>query len=152
MKSQVAPRPRRAAVPQAREAWLFPLLSLAGLLISAYLSYTHITYAKPLCGGLGDCELVNNSRYAEVGGVPVAVLGATMYGGLLALGFLWAKAESKGWLLLAIFGISAAGTLYSAYLTYVEFFVLMAVCIWCLASAALVSAIFALSFKGLARA
>ena len=154
MRSGVAPGLGLGAIPKTIGAWLLPLLSLAGLLVSAYLSYTHLTHASPICGGLGDCELVNQSRYAELGGVPVAVLGMGMYAAIFALALLWprATAELRWWVLLGVFGLSLAGVLYSGYLTYVEFFVLMAVCVWCLASATIVSAIFALSLAGLARA
>lgn len=42
-------------------------------------------------------------------------------------------------MLLGLF-IALVGTLFSAYLTYLEFFVIRAVCQWCVANAVIVAA------------
>jgi uncharacterized membrane protein len=129
--------------------------------VSGYLLWVHWAGADALCSGLGGCEIVNTSPYAEVAGVPVALVGLVGYALLLALG-LWAwlpvgrpaQADATGpsalWLIpLAIFGLSLVGLLYSAYLTYVEVFVLGALCPWCVLSALIISGIFIASWRGL---
>lgn len=118
--------------------------------VSAYLLYIHWSKSSALCSGFGGCELVNSSPYSEVGGVPVALLGITGYALILLLS-LWQSGTSAGTSLgiaLALLGLSLIGVLYSAYLTYVELFVIKAVCPWCVASALLITGIFAASWKG----
>ena len=68
--------------------WLglaIPILSAVGMLVSAYLTWVHWGGSKALCSGIGDCETVNNSAYAVVAGIPVALLGFGMYLALFGL-------------------------------------------------------------------
>jgi uncharacterized membrane protein len=118
-------------------------LALLGLVLSGYLVWVHQSGTFVLCAGTGDCAIVQSSRFANVAGVPVALLGAGLYAAILALALLQVRASGTtadvaG---LGVFGLALAGTLYSAYLTYLELFVIGAVCPWCVASAVLVTAI-----------
>jgi uncharacterized membrane protein len=107
-------------------------LAVAGLLISAYLTWTHIVGAAPVCiRGSGGCETVQSSRYATILGIPVATLGAVAYLGLLFSAVLRGEAGVYLGFLIAL-----VGAFFSAYLTYLEVFVIRALCQWCLASAA----------------
>ncbi|MBI2919011.1 MAG: vitamin K epoxide reductase family protein [Chloroflexi bacterium] len=124
-------------------------LSLVGFVISAYLAYSKLANSAPYCAGLGSCAQVQASPYSQVKGVPVAVLGLAYYAGLAGLGAVRAVGRGGEGVVLAMFGLALAGTLYSAYLTYLEFFVVLAICLWCLASAAVVTAILGLSIPGL---
>jgi uncharacterized membrane protein len=112
------------------------MLAAAGLLLSAYLTWVHFAHVAPVCvGGSGGCETVQSSRYATVLGVPVAVLGLVGYAGLLF------SAVLRGELGVYLgFMIALVGTLFSAYLTYLEVFVIHAICQWCVASAAIMVA------------
>ena len=112
------------------------VLAAAGLLISAYLTWVHFARVAPVCvGGSGGCETVRSSRYATVLGVPVSVLGLVGYTGLL----LSAVVRGEVGVYLG-FLIALVGTLFSVYLTYLEVFVIHAVCQWCVASAAIMVA------------
>ena len=112
------------------------VLAAAGLLISTYLSWVHFVGVAPVCvGGGGGCETVQSSRYATVLGVPVSVLGTIGYAGLLSSVVLRGEVGVYLGFLIAL-----AGTLFSAYLTYLEIFVIHAVCQWCVASAAIMVA------------
>jgi len=107
-------------------------LAVAGVGIGAYLTWTHFLGVAPVCiSGSGDCEIVQSSRYATIFWVPVATLGVVAYAGLLLSAVL--RGEIGVYLGLLI---SLVGTLFSAYLTYLEVFVIHALCQWCLASAA----------------
>jgi uncharacterized membrane protein len=112
------------------------VLAAVGFLISAYLTWVHFAGVAPVCvGGSGGCETVQSSRYAEILGVPVSVLGLVGYAGLLF------SAVVRGGVGIYLgFLIALAGTLFSAYLTYLEVFVIHALCHWCLASAAIMVA------------
>ena len=112
------------------------MLAVLGALISAYLTWTHFAGLTPVCSGSGEgCETVQSSRYASILGMPVALLGLIAYGGLIFSAVLWREAG-----LYLGFLISLVGTLFSAYLTYLEIFVIGALCQWCLASAAIMVA------------
>jgi uncharacterized membrane protein len=112
------------------------VLAAAGLLISVYLTWVHFAQVAPVCvGGSGGCETVQSSRYATVLGVPVAVLGIIGYAGLLFSAVLRGELGVYLGFLFAL-----VGTLFSAYLTYLEVFVIHAICQWCVASAAIMVA------------
>jgi uncharacterized membrane protein len=111
-------------------------LTLLGLAVSAYLTWIKLTGNTASCGSVGDCASVNNSRYAEIGGVPIALLGALGYLALLAALAVEERWQSfSDFARLAAFGVGLVGTLYSAYLTYIEVGVLRAVCPYCVVSA-----------------
>jgi uncharacterized membrane protein len=81
--------------------------------------------------------VVNASRYAYLGPIPIALLGLGAYIVIALLSLIPAR-EDRVWPDLAIFGLSLIGGLYSLYLTYIELFVLYAVCWWCAISAILI--------------
>lgn len=123
---------RRYAAPRA----VLLVLAVLGATISAYLTWTHFAGLTPVCTGSGEgCETVQSSRYAQVVGIPVALLGLVAYGGLMFSAAVWKEAG-----IYLGFLISLVGTLFSAYLTYLEIFVIGALCQWCLASAAIMVA------------
>ncbi len=118
------------------ERGLIALLAVAGALISAYLTWSYLQGIAPVCvGGSSGCETVQTSRYAEIQGIPVALLGLLAYTSLLGSALIRDERAALFGLLIALIG-----TLFSAYLTYLEFFVIRALCQWCVASAALMVA------------
>lgn len=127
---------------------LLPVLSLIGLGVAGYLAYVETQAVPAVCGPVGDCNAVQVSPYARLFGVlPIGVLGVIGY--LVILG-LWALSrfsgdELRSKSLAAVFGLSLAGTLFSIYLTYLEPFVIRAVCMWCLSSAVIMTLLLILS-------
>jgi uncharacterized membrane protein len=113
------------------------VLAAVGLADSLYLVWVHATASKIICP-IGGCDIVNASPYARVGPIPVAGIGVAGYLGLLAMAAMaWRAAaaeERRRWVRL-VFVASALGTLYAAYLTYLELFVIEAICFWCVISA-----------------
>lgn len=126
-----------------RRRWI-TILAVLGMGVSGYLTITHFSGAPIFCGGSSSCELVNASRYAFIGPIPIALLGIGAYAAIALLSVL-AGYLHQAWPDQLVFGLALAGTLYSAYLTYIELFVLYAVCWWCATSAVLITAIFILS-------
>jgi uncharacterized membrane protein len=139
----------------SRVQWAMIVLAIAGLGVSAYLMWGYtVEGAELACGGSSGCEEVKESIYANIGGIPLPVLGLVSYLVLLALVIVqvWFLVKGKQWAsytALAIFGISLVGVLYSAYLTYIELFVIYAICRWCVASAVIMVAFFGLSILNL---
>lgn len=130
------------AVP-GRLRTLFPVLAVLGSLIALYMLSVETSGALAVCGPIGDCNAVQQSVYARLFGlVPIAALGLLLQAALLVL-FIASSALSgaagrmAAGLLLAL---SVAGVLFSIYLTYLEVFVIGAVCAWCLTSALIVAA------------
>jgi uncharacterized membrane protein len=111
--------------------------ALAGAGVAAYLTRVHYDEDLLICT-VGDCKTVQQSEYSELWGVPVALFGLGMYLTLLALGIIrWRRPELHDRATLTAFAMALAGALYAAYLTYLELFVIDAVCQWCVVSAIL---------------
>ncbi len=103
-----------------------------GLLVALYLTATKLSGGLPVCGPVHGCEDVAKSEYSSVFGVPVAALGALFSTVTALLGLAWAvRADRRA--LLGAYGLGLVGILFVAYLTYLELFVIHAVCVWCVA-------------------
>lgn len=131
-----------------RLAWLLPILALLGIAVSGYLAYVETQSVPAACGPVGDCNAVQNSPYARLFGLlPVGVLGFISFLIILVLWFIEHKTHGNSAALAgaALFIIAFGGTLFSLYLTFLETFVIKAVCIWCLTSAATITLMLLLS-------
>ncbi len=125
------------SLSNSRLAALSIALSVAGIAVSAYLTLVHYRDDLLVCA-VGGCHTVQKSPYAELEGVPVAVLGLAMLVALAALGLLRrSRLEWAGNLTLVTFALVLAGTVFTIYLTYLELFVIHAVCQWCVLTALL---------------
>ncbi len=131
--------------------YLLLALASAGLLISLYLVTTHYGDQPIACGGVGDCEAVNSSEYASVGGIPVSLLGVGLYSSLVLAATLWIRDPSDDRRVIAFWGLSLSGAGYAAYLTYVELSILHAICVWCVTSAAILITSLGLSSAAILR-
>jgi uncharacterized membrane protein len=133
------------------KGWLdiaIPVLSIIGLGVSIYLTYVEVTHTRALCGPVGDCNTVQSSPYAKLFGIlPIGLLGAIGYIAIL-ITWLWRRFRADSLSKIAgpvMYAMALFGTLFSIYLTYLELFVIHAVCIWCLSSAAIITALMLLS-------
>lgn len=132
--------------------WGSLALSVLGAVDAAYLTWVKVAGQEAFCGASRACDTVQNSIYAELGGVPIAVLGLAAF--MVIFGLLLAEKSGPllaAWAPLAIFGMALTGTLYSAYLTYVELYILRAVCPYCVVSAVCLAGLLVLSIVRLAR-
>ena len=103
-------------------------LALVGAGIAAYLTYARYAHVTIACS-TGGCETVQSSDYAEIVGIPVAVLGLAGY---LAI---FATALVRGELARVVgAGLALGGLVFSVYLILVQVFAIEAFCQWCLAS------------------
>jgi uncharacterized membrane protein len=121
--------------------WLIPVIIVVGIGVAGYLSYVETQQVAAVCGPVGDCNAVQTSPYATLFGfLPVGVLGLLGYIGLLAAWLarkLLPRFEKLA--ALAFLAMSVFAVIFSLYLTYLEPFVIHAVCLWCIASAWLVT-------------
>ncbi len=130
------------------------LLGLPGIAVASFLTYAHWADRATVCGGIGECELVQTSEYSDIAGVPVALLGVFYF---VAMAFLalvrinrikWMPGALE-WVQPAALSMALAATAFIAYLTYVELFILEAICVWCVGLATLTVASLALTVWGL---
>ena len=133
-------RPRLPVAP----TWSIPVLALAGLAVAAYLAFVEVTGTPAVCGPVGDCNTVQQSQYARLFGVlPMGLLDVAGYAALLvaaavgAIGPVPVRAVAPR----AVWAMALLATVFSAYLTFLEPFVIGATCAWCLASAAIAALI-----------
>ncbi|HRL12495.1 MAG TPA: vitamin K epoxide reductase family protein [Aggregatilineales bacterium] len=121
------------------------MLVVLGLLISGYLSYTKLAGGELLCveGESWNCDVVQNSVYADMFGIPVAYLGFATYA---LIGVLLLFQNSIGFLrdygTVMLFGVVLFAFAFSMYLVYVQAAILGAWCVWCLAHEAIMTALF----------
>ena len=120
---------------------LAAVLALAGIAVATYLTWVHYEGIKPFCvAGGGGCERVQTSDYADLAGVPVALIGLIGYVSILASLLI---PRDLGRFAGAFLGLVGFG--FSVYLTYLELFVIDAICQWCVASAVLMTALLAVN-------
>jgi len=140
-----------AAPPMNR--MMVAVLALGGFFVALYLFAHNLGLGGPIVCGVGDCATVQSSQYATLGPVPVSFIGVLGYVALLALSFVGLRPNHResrmiGGLLLAG---SLGGGLFSAYLTYLEAFVIEAWCQYCVVSAIIITLIFFASIPEVAR-
>ncbi|MDB4884992.1 MAG: hypothetical protein JWN79_430 [Gemmatimonadetes bacterium] len=123
---------------------LAALISLAGVFVALYLALYKLGYIGTLVCAVGSCEVVQTSRWATLLGVPVAIWGVVYYAGVLAaalVGLSGALVDSRPFA-RALVAVTAVGVLFSLWLTWLELFVIHAICMWCVVSALLATALF----------
>lgn len=129
------------------------LLALIGFFIALYLSLHRVGVIGALQCGSGACETVQTSSYAVFLGVPVAFYGVAGYLALLVVSLVGLQprfAERRGVSLL-LAAMAGLGFVFTIYLTYVELFVIHAICRWCVASAVVIALITGVALHALRR-
>jgi uncharacterized membrane protein len=134
MTSWPASSPAPEAWYRRPEIWSV-VLAVVGIAIAGYLTIVHYRESLLVCSGISDCETVQTSKYAEIVGVPVALLGLLTFVLLLALAIvriLQPERTDVTTMITFVLIVGAVG--FYIYLTYLEVFVINAVCQWCVAS------------------
>jgi uncharacterized membrane protein/thiol-disulfide isomerase/thioredoxin len=131
-----------------------PILSVLGLIVAGYLTFVEVTQAEAICGPIGNCNSVQQSPYALLFGfLHVGILGLLGYFAIL-FGWILKKYGRETWqnsLTILIWGMALFGVIFSIYLTYLEPFVIGATCMWCIASAIIITLQFWASSEPLRR-
>ena len=126
--------------------WVSFILTFLGAADAVYLLVLKYTQSEAMCIGNHGCITVNNSSYSLIYGIPVSLWGLIGYlciGAALFLEPHWKLMHEQG--PLFIFGASLIGVIFSAYLTWIELYVIHAICPFCMASAILITLIFILA-------
>ena len=110
------------------------VVALIGLADAVYLTVHHFTAEPVPCSLVAGCETVLTSSYATIGGIPLAAFGAVAYFTAFALALLAAFGNRMTWMLFGIQVILMA--IFTAWLIYLQAYVIGAFCQFCLISAA----------------
>jgi uncharacterized membrane protein len=106
--------------------WLLVGVCCAGIAVAGYLTWVHYEPASLICTSGGGCERVQESDYAVVAGIPVAVLGLAAWGAAFVLAVIDTPLART---LLAALAVTALA--FAAYLVILQVFVIDAICVWC---------------------
>ena len=109
--------------------------SVVGGAVAAYLTYVHYAHVSPICT-TGGCEKVQSSSYAELAGVPVAVLGLVAYAAILATTVVRGVAAAFAGAVLAL-----GGAAFSGYLLWAQLARIHAICQWCVGNDVIVAVV-----------
>ena len=125
------------------------LIALIGVFVSLYLTLYKLGYIGTLACGTGGCETVQLSKWGDFLGVPVAGWGVGYYGVVLALAIAGEQERFAGShrLTTTLMLVTGWGLLFTLWLTYLELFVIHAICRWCVGSATLTVLLFALALR-----
>ena len=133
--------------------WAIAALSLTGLAVATYLSVQHVTGGIPACGVSTGCDTVTTSEYAVLFGVPVAFIGVAGYAVILLGTLTYLGLDSSpNFFSYALLVIALIGEAFTLYFVYTQAFRIHAYCQYCLASAAIMTAILALTIYSTVRA
>ena len=133
----------RTEAPVLRPGPNVPLLAVAGvgILLTGYLSWTALTGAAVQgCAAGGGCDVVLNSRWATLLGLPTSLWGLIGYAALAGIAFI--RRADTHW--SYAFTVAFFGVCYSLYLTGVSLTILESACPYCLTSLALMTTALAL--------
>ena len=128
------------------------VLALVGLFVALYLWLHALGYGGAIkCGASGGCEVVQTSQWATFLGLPVAFYGVVGYLTMLVVAIVAVRPAARaeaGWSkLLAL--LATIGFGFTLYLTYLELFVIHAICRWCIGSAVIITLIWVVSLLAL---
>jgi uncharacterized membrane protein len=127
------------------------LLALVGLFVALYLWLHALGFGGPIKCGTGGCDTVQTSPWAVLLGLPVAFYGVLGYFAILVVSLVALRPAAlleRKWNVILV-GLATVGVLFTAYLTYLELFVIHAICRWCLGSAVIITAIWIVSLLAL---
>jgi uncharacterized membrane protein len=139
--------------PEAKSSWLllfFPILGAIGFVDATYLTVKHFLGTPVACSLLHGCETVLTSKYASVFGIPTALLGSFYYLTILILAVLYLDSRKQMFLKLLAY-LTPIGFIASLCFVYLQIFVIKAICLYCMTSAATSTLLFIIGMTYLAK-
>jgi Predicted membrane protein len=126
---------------------LAALVALAGVFVALYLTLYKLGYIGTLVCSVGSCETVQTSKWATFLGFPVGAWGVGYYIAVFVISTagLSAALSENSTVSRVLVGMTGFGMLFSIWLTYLELFVIHAICQWCVLSAILATSLFVIS-------
>jgi len=141
-KSKKGKQPTAKGLLRDGPNWPLFILASLGMALSGYLTFTAWQgRLVAFCAEGAGCDVVLNSRWSTLFGMPTSFWGFLTYGLLAAVA--WNRYADNQWRWAWV--ISLFGLLFSSYLTAISFFELKAACPYCLASLGIMAAIFVMT-------
>ena len=138
--NQIKTEPEQSQTAVAKLPLLAAVIALGGLADAVYLTIHHYTAVPVPCSEAFDCEQVLTSQYAQIAGIPLAMFGAAAYFVAFSLAILAAFGNRQMW---KFFGVQVfLMMLFTAWLVYLQAYVIGAFCQFCLISAAMTLTMF----------
>jgi uncharacterized membrane protein len=120
---------------------LIAFFATLGIGVATYITIVESGGGVPACvAGGGGCHTVAESSYSHIAGVNIAIFGIVGYVGIFLTAFFVSDLSRLGG-----FAIALGGFGFSIYLTYLEIWVIEAICQWCVGSAVLMTILFGLN-------
>lgn len=121
----------------------FLITALVGFSDAVYLTVQHFLNKIPPCT-IGGCETVLTSKYAQIFGIPVSLMGTLYYLAIIVLIIIFLDTKKEIFLRIPVL-LSFLGLIASIYFSYLQLFVINAFCPYCAVSALTSLTIFILS-------
>lgn len=128
-------------------AIIFFILSILGLSDAGYLTVKYYTHTPLGCSLIKGCDIVTRSEYAVFLGVPVALFGAMYYAAIAGLSLAYLKTKRHALMAWAM-AVTPIGFAASLWFIYLQLFVIGAICVYCIGSALISTALFASKYRG----
>ena len=125
---------------------IFLLVAFVGFADAVYLAASHYLGSLPVCTVIDGCDEVALSEWSTIGPVPVALLGTIFYVLMMGWAVLWLDLRRSGMFRFMPF-VTVPGFLFSGWLVYLMFFVIEALCLFCLISAGTTTLLMIMSFR-----
>lgn len=124
--------------------YLFLIVAFIGLIDSAYLAGSYYTGTPLSCGEISGCNEVAQSEYSKIAGVPLSTLGILYYAFAVAAAFIFLIKRRQVYATLLSL-VTMLGFFASLYFIYVQVYLIEAICIYCMISAATSTVLFAIA-------
>ncbi len=123
------------------------VVGLIGVLVSIYLYLYKLGVLGAIACGTGGCETVQLSPYSRFLGIEVPLIGLLGYLAvtIVAMFGLQPQWQEARWPTTLLRIMTGGGVVFTLYLTYLELFVIHAICRWCVGSAIIITTLFVLS-------
>ncbi len=125
-------------------ALVIALFAFIGFIDAAYLTVKFYLGGPIPCAIFTGCDTVARSSYSAIFGIPIALPGALYYAAIFFLAVLYLDLRRE-WIVRLTTSLTLLGFVISLYLVYLQIFVLEAICLYCMVSAADSTLLFVLS-------
>ncbi len=123
-------------------AIIFTILGMLGLLDAGYLTLKHYTRTPLGCSLIQGCDAVTTSEYAVLFDVPVALFGVLYYAAIAGFSLAYLKTK-RSVLMAGVMMLTPIGFAASLWFIYAQLFIIGAICLYCVGSALISTALFA---------
>ena len=124
---------------------VFAILGLIGFINASYLTVERLSGESIKCFIFSGCETVTTSVYANIGPVPISLIGAIFYLIVFVLAIRYLESRNEK-ILHILHYLALLAALFAVYLVIIQAFILGAFCFYCMISAVDSTLLFIIGF------